>query len=374
MKIFCLSDSTLIGGAEIQMLTLFQGISAAGHELRLLCCGERYADQVRSRGLIAEALGSRFRHPSGFVKGIRAVRHHIHQEAPDLLHAEGVSAAVVAALGRAGLSRPPGLIATVHNLSSSGTWAYGLATLLLRLTGAYLTTVSESERARYLRCGFPERRSRTVYNGVDIAIPDPSDQRRRIRASLGIPAETTVVIHVGRLSPEKGHSLLLDAVAGIASQGLDFRLLCAGDGPLRPAIEKDCIRLGLEERVQFLGFRTDVSGLLAASDLLVLPSLSEAFPMVLLEAMACGLPVLASRVGGVPELVEDGREGWLVEPGDLAGLRRALDHAIRDAGARRERGLAGQARVADRFSRGKMIEETLRVYDMVLGESTGASR
>ncbi|MBI4241885.1 MAG: glycosyltransferase [Candidatus Rokubacteria bacterium] len=268
---------------------------------------------------------------------------------------------MAAALARAGLKPRPGLVLTIHSRDPRRTIAsHALAARVLRTTGGLLTTVSESERRRYLARGFPEDRCLTIHNGVPLPKPVTEDRRLRARAVLGRQCQERIVAHVGRLVPVKGHTVLLRALAGLRTR--PDVLLVAGEGPLRGALEADCRRLGLEGTVVFLGFRDDIATVLYASDLLVLPSLSEVLPMAVLEAMAIGLPVVATRVGGIPELIEDGREGWLVDPDDPEALRVALEAALADPAARAARGSAARRRVEREFTSEAMVHATLAAY------------
>jgi glycosyltransferase involved in cell wall biosynthesis len=160
------------------------------------------------------------------------------------------------------------------------------------------------------------------------------------------------------MRPEKGHDVLLEAVARVKSEGRAVRVLLAGDGERRAALEALAVSLGIRGEVEFLGVRRDVARLLHASDVVVLPSVVEALPMALLEAMAAGTPVIASAVGSVPELVEDGRTGLLIPPSDIASLAERIGYILDDA--------AGAARMRDgarEFMAGRYsIDETAARY------------
>jgi glycosyltransferase involved in cell wall biosynthesis len=187
-----------------------------------------------------------------------------------------------------------------------------------------------------------------VYNGVDLPT-QPSD-RTAMRARLRL-ADQPIAIMVAAMEPVKRHRVVLDAIARVRGRGARVTLLLVGDGPERSAVEARAAELGLgPDVVRFLGYRTDVGDLLGASDILVLPSASEGLPMCILEAMAHGLPVVASAVGGIPELVQHGRTGLLVPPDDAAALSDALQRLLVDPGARRALGGAGRSRVSCEFS------------------------
>lgn len=204
----------------------------------------------------------------------------------------------------------------------------------------------------------------TIHNGIDVGAYSGGGGgvRERMRESLGLGPGQHAVGVVARLTHEKAHDRLLDAFAAVAGEREDVRLFLVGDGPLRSALEAKSRALGIAPLVSFLGTRGDVSALLRAFDLFVLPSRIEGLGITLLEAMAAGLGVVASAVGGIPEIV-DGETGRLVPPDDAGALAGAmgwmLDHPAECAAM----GGRGRARVESRFSLEAMVAGYERVYD-----------
>jgi len=243
-----------------------------------------------------------------------------------------------------------------------GRWLYtGIDSALNRGLGTPLVFVAESVRREQIARGHARSaQTRVVSTGVDLpsypALPD----RARLRAELGRAPEAVVLVCVGRLEPQKGQDVLLQAAAQLAEQRAAFELWLVGDGPQRLALEKQVNAAGLADRVTFWGFRADIPRLLGAADVFVLPSRYEAAPIALLEALAAGLPVVASRCGEIPSWIEDQREGLLVEPEDAAALAAALAEVLLQP-ARREQ-LAQAARDGrSRFSDQSM---TTAYYDL----------
>jgi glycosyltransferase involved in cell wall biosynthesis len=173
------------------------------------------------------------------------------------------------------------------------------------------------------------------------------------------------LIAVGRLKAPKDFLTLIRALAALADQ--EYEALIVGDGPDRSEVEAEIRRLGLEDRVQLAGERSDVPELLAASDVFVLSSRSEGLPVSVLEAMAAELPIVASRVGGVAELVVDRETGILVPPGDDAALAGALGRLVKDGELRRRLGAAGRARAESSFDLSGFRHAHLELYDRQLG-------
>ncbi|HEY6057371.1 MAG TPA: glycosyltransferase family 4 protein, partial [Candidatus Limnocylindrales bacterium] len=179
------------------------------------------------------------------------------------------------------------------------------------------------------------------------------------------------VVTVGRLTEQKGYPVLLEAVRDLP----DVVLLVAGDGPLRRELEQLAVGLGVADRVRFLGHVDDVAGLLDRGDLFALTSLNEGLPLVVVEAMVAGLPVVASRVGGTPEAVVDGETGLLVDPGDVLATRAAIRRLLDDPDLARRMGRRGQEVARERFSPAALVEGVLRVYEDALdGHARAAVR
>lgn len=210
--------------------------------------------------------------------------------------------------------------------------------------------------------GIPAARVRTIVNGVDSERFAPAERDATLRAQLGGDVGTSVLIGcVARLHPDKDHRTLLRAFAHMinADPGVPVRLVLIGDGEARPAIEALAKELGIEQHLLMLGDRADVAILMPQLDLLVLTSRTEGLPMVLLEAMACGLPCIATAVGGIPGLLREGG-GELVEPGDYEMLAVALGRFAGDDVLRRQTGETARERVLTLYRETDMIDAYAR--------------
>lgn len=223
--------------------------------------------------------------------------------------------------------------------------------------------VSEATRAIMIeREGVPPERIAVVWNGMD-PLPEPSPEAvRATREALGLAEGAPVCALVARLHEEKGHAVLLDALPAVLREVPELVVLCAGDGPHREALERRALERGLSAHLRFLGQRGDVPALLSLSTLAVLPSLAESFGFAALEAMSLGRAVVASRAGGLPEVVADGETGLLTGVGDAAGLAAALVALLTDPARREAMGAAGRARAA-LFTSDRMV----RGYEAVYG-------
>jgi glycosyltransferase involved in cell wall biosynthesis len=216
--------------------------------------------------------------------------------------------------------------------------------------------------------GVERARLRVVPNGTEP--PDEaleSVEAREIRVSCGAGPMRPLWVCAARLEEQKGQDVLLDALAEVARRGLEFTVALAGAGTQRAALEAKSVALGLAGRVRFLGQVEAIGPLMLAADAVALPSRWEGLPLTLLEALARGRPVVASRVGGIPEVIEDGVHGRLVEPGDARGLADALEAFHRRPDAASQLGRAGARLVRERYTWSRVVQGFEAVYDEVLG-------
>jgi glycosyltransferase involved in cell wall biosynthesis len=230
-----------------------------------------------------------------------------------------------------------------------------------RING-FIAVSEEVEQAIRQTIRVDQRRITTICNGVDVRRYRRKVNRVAIRTSLGLAEEDHVMILVGTLKEQKGHSYLIQAAAPLIAQNNNLHILFPGDGPLRTSLQQQVQQLGLEKHIHFLGSRKDIPDLLAASDYFVLPSLWEGLAMALIEAMASGLPVIATCVSGSQQVVVSGETGLLVPPGDVDQLRQAIAEMMANPERAKKMGQAGGARAEAVFGAGKQAEEHLSLF------------
>ncbi len=299
----------------------------------------------------------------------------------DVLHVHGARAALFGRLAAASLgTRRPRVLYTIHGFAAPHypwprrTILLTLERLLRRWTDTVIA-VSEDERRAFLegKVGCPPTRVRVVYNGISLAPFQHLPHRESVRQELGLPQGAPLVITVCRLYKPRDFPTLLEAFRSLLRR-LEAYLLIVGDGPYRQGIEAFVSAHHLEDRAFLLGFRRDVPRLLKASDLFILSTtLWEGLPLTILEAMAAGLPVIASRVGGTPEAVEEGKTGLLVPPQDPDALAEAMHRILSDPALAEAMGRAGRERVERLFTVERMAQEIAAIYREGRGEWSSPS-
>jgi len=278
-----------------------------------------------------------------------------------IIHAAGLKATLVARI----VGRLTGLkvIVHLHDLNRPGWMVGALHGLFARADDLGICVSRAARETAIAGYGLRPERLRVVYNGLALErlryVAGMAGRTRR--AELGIPAERKVILMVARMHPVKGHREMLHIMSGVVQVHPDALLLLAGDGPERAACETLVRQLGLVSHVQFLGQRNDVPELLAASDLVVVPSLQEGLSLSAIEALAVGKPVVAHAVGGLPEVVSDGVDGRLIALGDRVAFAQAIIdmfHHPETLTAYGERGM----REAERFSLERHVVALLDCY------------
>lgn len=290
----------------------------------------------------------------------------------DLVHTHSSKAGVLGRLA-ARLAQVPLVVHTVHGWGFNDrqrplvqrTYA-ALERWCARFTDALITvTPRDTEVGLALGIGKPAMYS-TIRSGIDIAhFGTPSRSREEVRAELGLAAHHRVAVSVMRLVPQKAPLDVIEATSRLLREVPDARVVIVGDGPLRTTVEQRCRMLEIDDRVVFTGLRPDVPDLLAASDVLVLASLWEGLPRVIPQAMAAGLPVVATAVAGNAEAVVDGVTGLLVPPRDPVALGAATAAMLTDHDGARAMGAAGRAQV-DEFSVHRMVDDIEALYARLL--------
>ena len=365
LQIAHLLSSLELGGQERVALDLAAGQVRAGHRVTAVSLAPAPDGRLASEFLEAGAMVVRVerrRRGADPALVLRLARW-LGANRVDLVHTHNRMALMYGA--PAGRLARIAVVHTKHGRNPGTAMQLVAARLAARCVDAFVAVSHETALFARGRREVADSRLSVIPNGIELGRfhRDPS-ARDRVRAELGIAPEAWVVGTVGRLSPEKNQALLVRAVAPLLDDR--HRLLVAGDGPLRGSLAGLVSSLGTSDFVHLLGARRDVPEILNALDAFVLSSDSEGLPLVIPEAMATGLPVVATRVGGVPDVLEDGRTGFLVPSGDEVGLRDRLVRLRDDRALGLAIGAAARAAAQARFSSERMLREYLELYARVL--------
>lgn len=389
MRILYVNHTAEVSGAERSLLSLLEGLPGS-IEARVAAPRGRLELALAPLGIpltpIAGTSGSLRLHPLHTPKALAdmsiaaaQVRRAARAHRAEIVHANSIRAGIVVGLAR------PRCATVVHVRDCLPPGAVTTATM--RLIGGTATVViaNSAYTARSVLAAAPRAQVEVVHNAVDLSRWDPGRiDREAARARLGAPPGRLLLGVVAQLSPWKGQDVAIEALRQIRAAGVDAQLLLVGsakfvaratrfdneaylDG-LHALVARD----GLEDRVSWLGERDDVPELVRALDILLLPSWEEPFGRALIEAMALEVPVIATKIGGPVEIVEDGREGLLLAPRDAAAWAQAVLGLAADPARRAAMGRAGRARVQEQFTLARHVEETLGVYRRALERRRGA--
>lgn len=352
MRLLSVIPALGAGGAEVVAGAVATDAARRGHESVVASAGGFRLDELRAGGVRHHTVPLASRRPQDLGRAALRLRQAVPGR-PDVVHAHNVKAALVA---RAAFGPGTPVLTTLHGVPAA---EVGRGTRVLRATSDLVVAVSPYVATQLSVYGLASRRIRVVENGFSApAIPSDPAGREEVRSQLGIAPGGAVVLCAARFAGQKRHDLLVEAWRRVADRAV---LVLAGDGPTRPKVEAAVRDAGLEGSVRFLGERSDVPRLLAASDLLVLPTDWEGLPISLLEAMSAGVPVVVSRVGGVVETL--GAAVRLAPPGSAEGLGDALVDLVDGPTARADLSRRGRELVTRRFAVEPMLAAYRELYE-----------
>ena len=365
-RVVYLAHAFMVGGAEEMVLNLVQRLPSR-FEPRVCCIHQAgpIGEEIRKTGVPFDvlALNPGWRRPFD----VGRIRAYLLATQPDIVHTFLLTASLYGRLA-AILARVPVVIGTEVNVYERKRPHHAIAERLLMAGTARVVASAGSVRDFYIKQVHADpAKVDVVYNAVDFAQAQAKTSRAAMRDALGVPADVPVAGVIARLTEQKGHRFLFDALASRPELS-NVHLLVIGGGERGGVLEQRARELGLSGRVHFLGPRRDLGDLLAAMDVFVMPSLWEGLPLSMVLAMGAGVPVVATAVAGIPEVVDEGRTGLLVAPGDSVALGAALARLFGDGTLRAKLGRDGQASVLPRFGVDKYVESIVALYDRLLAE------
>jgi glycosyltransferase involved in cell wall biosynthesis len=354
-------------GGQNQVLLTVNGLNAIGHRAALVAHPDGVLRSRAAEGLELIAIAPRTEMDLAAAWRLSRV---VKSLKPDIVHAHDAHATAMASLALSlGSPTPaPALIASRRvdfhlRKNSFSRWKH-------RQVDGFIAA-SEAIRKILIADGMPAERTVTVHEGIDVdhvlAAPPVN-----IHETFWLPHHAPVVGNVAALVPHKGHRHLIEAAHLVVREIPDARFVILGEGELRDSLERQVRDHHLEKHVLLPGFRTDVLGCIKGFDLFAMSSVTEGLGTSLLDAMACSRAIVATRTGGIPEIVVDGLNGVLVEPRDHRAMAREIVRLLGDESLRQRMGAAGRVRVADLFSVERMVEETAAVYARVAGRPHAA--
>jgi len=369
------------GGIATHIIFLLDGLRKAEYSIRVVCEQDGRIAQAAAasgspvHGMVCAAQGGPVRVAMRAIRLARVIA----EFRPHVVHTHSYGATAIGSAACA-IARWSSLVITIHNYPPAtdsvrprGGGARRAFEMAVR-RAKHIITVSEALR-RSLVAAYPDvmARSTTIYNGVETQKP-PSRDPAEVRREIGIPAEVGLAGAVARLAPQKGILEFIRAARLVADAHPSVAFALAGGGPMMPEAVALRQELGLERQLHLIGHTEGVKDFIASLDLLVVPSLSEGSSVVAMEAMALGKPVIATAVGGVPEVVSAGETGVLVQPGDARALADGILELLRDPARAQEMGERGRQRAVREFDVKDMVEKTKAVYADVMRDDLRAGR
>jgi glycosyltransferase involved in cell wall biosynthesis len=343
------------GGQEKRILRELLGLSRESFRPLLACQPEsRIGERAAARGLQVDYIKMRANiDPLAVFQFIRM----FHRYKIDIVHTHSSGDSWMAATAAKISPRHPSVVRTRH-LSVS----FNSRLIYSYMADRVVTVGSSTRRYMIEEKGIPEGKVLTIPTGVDLTQFNPRESREDLRGELGIPARTPVYGTVAVFRRLKGHRYLLEAVPEITRSVPGAKLLLIGEGPQENNLQKIIAEKGIKESVIMPGFREDIARVLNTLDVFVFPSLEEALGTAILEAMSMEKPVVATRVGGIPEVVQEGRTGYLIDPEDPRAIAQRVIRLLKDGEMRRQMGAEGRKLVETHYDNRVMVRQLEKLY------------
>ncbi len=358
--LYLMTEPFGIGGVQSDIKALGPHFVKQGHEVILACPEGDQVDYLTSRGVRHIPFSVHFRGPLSFYDQAKKLRLLITEVAPTVLAPQSIRASWICHAAAKGIPIPR--VTTIHNIHSpiNALWAG----IILNKASHLVIFESDHEHQRIVRLGLAQRKTAVIPSGIDTDLffrsGEPPEALRREIPEIG--PDSVIFGCVARLSEEKAHNNLIAAFSGVLRSHPQARLVLVGDGPLRETLEKQVASLGINHAVHFAGQRSNIREYLNLFDVFVLASTRESLPRAARESMACGLPVIATRVGATREAVQEGHNGYLVTPGNVSELEERMTELLTDSALRKSMGERSLEMIERRFSQRRWLSENEKVY------------
>ncbi len=355
-----------VGGAERLLVKLVRLIPRDRFDVKVVCLTRKgvWAQEVEDGGIEVVSMDKRVGFDPWILPRLVVL---LRREKPDLVNTHLWTADLWARLA-AVIARVPRIVVTEQNVDVWKRWYHRVIDRILFNWTDRVICVSDQVVEFYTReLKVPSQKTAMIPNAIDLAPFHGASPPRGLREEIGSAGGEFLFVCAARLHPQKRHCDLFEAARLLLAMGCgDFRLLIVGEGSLREELERLSESKGLKSRIHFLGLRQDIPSILLQSDAFVLASDYEGLPLAILEAMAAGLPIVATNVGGVPQVVDDGGNGYLVAPRDPGSLADAMARVAADRETSRRMGDIGKLRVSREYSIENVAARTVDLFDECL--------
>lgn len=366
LRVLFLLNKMDIGGAERDVIAIAKAFTTRGLRVAVASGGGILVRELLETGICHHEINIDSIRGMSFPQCLYGIFKIIKKQEINVINTHSIRATLLAGIASQvvaiGLhARRPRVIATIHNIHDRKN--DNRAAWILNHFADHVMVVSEYERSRLIKYGLKSQKTTTVYSGMDVE--ELSLYRKRtplIDIDANMSNDTKIITCVARLTQQKGVHVFLYAAKRILVELPNTLFFIIGDGPLRIELEKVTSTLGITQNVKFLGFRQDVHDLLATTDVFVLSSLRESLPRAIREAMVMGKPVVASKVGGVPEIITHGQTGFLVPPNDPDSLAEYVLMLLKDKQLAVRIGASGQKVIMERFDMEEWIDQVNGIF------------
>lgn len=363
LNIAHLLASNFFGGPEKQLVEHIHRLNGASCLFHVISFEEggkpnHLLEKAHAAGASTWELAAASPYDPRLVSGLLSI---LRSQHIDLLCVHGYKANVVGRIATWLARKPVIAISRGWTAENSKIKMYEMLDKFFLRLADHVVAVSEGQRAKILALGIKANTVTVIHNAIDLAQAAPARQSF-LRQELGLPEDAVIVISAGRLSPEKNQAAMINAAKLIVTSNANVYFAIFGEGFLRQELEAQIQAKGLTERFLLPGFRSDLQAVMHDIDIFMLPSFTEGLPNVVLEAFAACKPVVATAVGGTPEVVEDGTSGFLVQPHEVAKMADHLLSLIRNPELRRTMGNKGHERAQQYFSFERQTEQYVRLY------------
>ncbi len=367
--LYLMTEPFGIGGVQSDILMLTEDLTSKGHEVHVATTAGILLEELIGKGAHYVDIDFRFRNVRNLLKAARLLRRVVRERGIDLVAPQSVRSSIAAYLAlrvvpQGYCARPTKkftpIVTTIHNIHNPTNFQF--AGRILRHCSDFVIFESNYERSRLLASGLKADRSTVIHSGIDLSKFSNRTFSTELAERYGVdPTRHFLYGIVARLSEEKGHSYLVDAFAKVAQCHPNARLMIVGDGPLLESVRQQVASLGLEAQVIFTGMQRDIPSHLAMFDVFVLSSTRESFPLSAREAMAAGRAVIAPRIGGCAEVVDEGVTGLLFEAANVHDLATQMS-ILSDRKVSTAMGMLGRKRSERLFSRESWVNGDEKVY------------